>query len=206
MSFDFRYDNKVFSALNKFVDCIVASVLWIAGCLPVITVGTSTTALYYTVYKAIRCDRGYVGKNFWSAYRSNFKQTAKIWFMMLVILAMIVFDLHLFRPQPDQPVWVGVCYYFIVGIAFLFVIWNIFIFTYSARFENNIRDVLKNAALLAVSHLPWSLGMLLLLLGILVIVYVIPPLLFVAPAALFFVYSYILEMIYQKIMPEEEEV
>jgi len=206
MSFDFRYDNKVFSALNKFVDCIVASVLWIAGCLPIITVGTSTTALYYTVYKAIRCDRGYVGKNFWSAYRSNFKQTAKIWFMMLVILAMIVFDLHLFRPQPAQPVWVGVCYYFIVGIAFLFVIWNIFIFTYSARFENNIRDVLKNAALLAVSHLPWSLGMLLLLLGILVIVYVIPPLLFVAPAALFFVYSYILEMIYQKIIPEEGEV
>ena len=47
----FNFDNKLFGALGKAVDCVILSVLWLVCCLPVITIGASSTALYYTVHK-----------------------------------------------------------------------------------------------------------------------------------------------------------
>ena len=41
----FSYDSKFTLVLHKFADVIIASVLWIIGCLPILTIGTSTTAL-----------------------------------------------------------------------------------------------------------------------------------------------------------------
>ena len=48
----FNYDGKFARALQKVSDVIIASVLWIIGCLPLLTIGTSTTALNYVAIKA----------------------------------------------------------------------------------------------------------------------------------------------------------
>ena len=53
----FNWDNIVFQMLGKLVDCVWVSILWVICCIPVFTIGASTTALYYTVHKSIRGDR-----------------------------------------------------------------------------------------------------------------------------------------------------
>lgn len=47
----FNWDNIVFQMLGKLVDCVWVSILWVICCIPVFTIGASTTALYYTVHK-----------------------------------------------------------------------------------------------------------------------------------------------------------
>ena len=44
----FNLDNPVFTALGKVVDCAWLSILWLLCCLPVVTIGVSSTAMYYT--------------------------------------------------------------------------------------------------------------------------------------------------------------
>ena len=44
-------DNKFFSAVSKIGDFIVLNLLFIITCIPVITIGASCCALYYTIKK-----------------------------------------------------------------------------------------------------------------------------------------------------------
>ena len=69
-SFIFRIGNKVF-------DVIAVSLLWFVCCIPVITAGASTTALYDTVFRNIRQNRGYCYKGFLKCFKDNFKNTVQ---------------------------------------------------------------------------------------------------------------------------------
>ena len=72
------FDNKIFQMLEKIIDCIYSSILWFIFSLPLITAGASTTALYYTVNKVIRYDRGNMSKEFFKAFKSNFRQSTLV--------------------------------------------------------------------------------------------------------------------------------
>lgn len=65
----FRWDGPLMGILEKTGQLIVLSVLWLVGSLPVITLGTSTAALYYGVMKGLRRERGSPWREFLRCYR-----------------------------------------------------------------------------------------------------------------------------------------
>ena len=54
MSEFFNPEKGIWAWLSTLVDVVGLSVLWIALCLPVATIGPATAALYYTVVKCVR--------------------------------------------------------------------------------------------------------------------------------------------------------
>ena len=70
----FSTDGIVYRFLTTTGNIILATILWMIGCIPVITIGVSTAALYYTIVKSVRRDVGYVHSEFWRGYRLNFKK------------------------------------------------------------------------------------------------------------------------------------
>ena len=82
----FNWDNIVFQILGKLVDCVWVSILWVICCIPVFTIGASTTALYYTVHKSIRGDRGYTTRTFFGAFRDNFKAATLPYLIWLAVI------------------------------------------------------------------------------------------------------------------------
>ena len=46
--------SRLSEVLSGLIDLIFAGLLWLLCSLPVVTLGASTTALYYTVMKCIR--------------------------------------------------------------------------------------------------------------------------------------------------------
>ena len=54
MSDFFNWDNKFMTAMSKASDAILLGILWIACCLPIVTVGASSAAFYYAYHKAVR--------------------------------------------------------------------------------------------------------------------------------------------------------
>ena len=60
----FGPETKFFKVTNQIGNILLVSVLWLIGCIPVITIGTSTIAMYYAMVKAVRCEEGYVTKEF----------------------------------------------------------------------------------------------------------------------------------------------
>ena len=45
----FNYEGPFFNVLNRLSDLVILNVLWFICCLPIVTIGASTTALYYVM-------------------------------------------------------------------------------------------------------------------------------------------------------------
>ncbi|MFR8246647.1 MAG: DUF624 domain-containing protein [Roseburia sp.] len=69
----FGPETKFFKVTNQIGNILLVSVLWLIGCIPVITIGTSTIAMYYAMVKAVRCEEGYVTKEFFPFLPAEFK-------------------------------------------------------------------------------------------------------------------------------------
>lgn len=75
----FSIDNRFIQLLNKIFCAAWLNILWFLCCIPIFTIGASTTALYYVSFKLVRNEEGNITKQFFTAFRSNFKKATLIW-------------------------------------------------------------------------------------------------------------------------------
>lgn len=156
----FSSNNFLGRFMNWVGDIVLLHVLWVIFSLPIITIGASTTALYYSSMKWIRRDEGYIHKNFIKAFKDNFKQSTIIWLILLVVGLILSTDLrigfYLSATQGSSLIGkVMICSSIILLIPFYFVF--TYIFPVQAKFENTIKQNLKNAFLMATAHLGYTI-------------------------------------------------
>jgi len=201
----FNLENGFFRGISKIVDCIFASLLWIIGCIPIITIGASTTALYYTVHKVIHQERGYLFREFKHAFISNFKKSTITWIILLCMGVFLGTDAYLTYQLRQQGDKVGNVFYLILFLLLLELIVFVFVFPYIARFEDTTKRVFKNAFFLSFGN-PIKMILMLLTLAVTVyIVYVLPLLILIMPTLYMLGIEQIMEKIYKKFLPPEEE-
>lgn len=201
----FNMDNGFFRTLSKLVDCIWLNFLFFITCLPVFTVGASMTALYYTMQKVIRNDRGYVSSEYWHAFKTNFKQATLTWLIVLAVGLLTFFDIQYMKAANEAGQAIGKSYVFFQVLLMLEILWCAYLFPYMARFINTMKGSMKNAALIAVVNLPWTLLILVLLLVAGLLMYIIPISIFFVPALFTWVLNRIMERIFRKYMTEEDK-
>lgn len=200
----FNVDGGIMKTLGKVTDVICLSLLFIVCSIPIFTIGTAATALYYTANKVIRNDRGYIFKEYMSAFKSNFKQTTPIWLLIMVISVVLGFDFYVMRQMGENGSKLGVLtiVFLLMGVCLL--AWALYLFAYMARFENTRKQSMKNAMLIALVNLPWTVLLLVLVLASVLVVYILPISLFFVPSAFTLTESFILEKIFWKYMSEED--
>ena len=201
----FNMDNGFFRALSKLVDCIWLNFLFVLTCIPIFTIGASMTALYYTMQKVIRNDRGYVSSEYWHAFKTNFKQATLTWLIVLAVGLLTFFDIQFMKAMDKAGQPLGQAYVFFQVLLALEILWCTYLFPYMSRFINGMKATMKNAALIAVLNLPWTLLILVLLVVAGLIMYLIPIGLFFAPVLFTWVLNRILERVFRKYMTEEDK-
>ena len=93
----FNPENAVFRMINKLLDLMVLSLVWAVCCIPVVTAGAASAALYYAVVKAVRRQRSYPVREFWKSFRANLKKGILIQVIWLMLAAMmLISDVPLF--------------------------------------------------------------------------------------------------------------
>lgn len=200
----FNLDNKFFQGINKIVDCVCLSFLWLLLCIPVVTAGAATTALYYTVNKVIRNNRSYIWKEFWHAFRTNFKQSTLVWLILIFIYAIMGIDCYIMFQFAKAGVSYGSLYIVFAMLMLIVTMWANYLFPYMARFENTLKAVLKNCAIMALLNLGKSFVLLVLLLVALVVAYVFFPAIMILPAVYMLLANLILEKVFVKYMTPED--
>ena len=181
----FSYNSKFNRVMNKMVDIVVLSFFWLLFSLPVFTIGASTTAMFTTVRQVLREEKGYVIRNFWQAFKSNFKQATGIWLILLVLLVVFSLDrwilINFFAAQGSKLGSLHIVFFFMILYV---LVWGVYIFAYISRFELDWKHIMKNSAILSITNLPWSFLIIGMLLGAwLLIRYVSPVFVFVIPAS-----------------------
>ena len=69
----FNPEKGIWAWLSTLVDIFGLSILWIFLCMPVITIGPATAALYYTVVKCVRRREGGTFGHYFRSFRDNLK-------------------------------------------------------------------------------------------------------------------------------------
>lgn len=156
-------DSPVIAFLNKMTDLIVLNLIYIVFCLPIVTIGAATTAVYYVCIISIRQGDGYVVKRFIKSFKENFKQATIIWVPLLVIWGVILMDL-LFWLKVGT-IFAKIMFVLSLLIAFFLLLVGMYIFPVLAKLEGDIKTTMKNAAVFAVGYLPYT-AILLMITGI----------------------------------------
>ena len=142
----------------KIWDLLILNLCFLAGCLPVFTIGTSLTAMYAVNLKAVRKEEGSIFAEYWKAFKANFGQSTKLWGLMLLLGVIFVVDFWALGMLEGTVAWVLKAMLGAMLLVYLAVFpW---IFSYNARFADNMKTVLKNALILCGANLPVSAAML----------------------------------------------
>lgn len=193
MSNLFNLDSGVMGALSKLADVAIVSILWIVFSLPVVTIGASTTALYYTSVKVIRRGRNYVWRSFWQSFKDNFKDATIMWVFILVFSGLLGFNVWLTMQMTGTVGAILRGVYLLMAV--LLLIAGIYIFPVLSRFSMNKRSIVKMAFLLSIKHLPFTIIMAVIVVGMSVLSFVIPILVFISPAVTALLCSLLMERI-----------
>lgn len=147
-------DNVVMRALGKIGDMICLNVMWVICCIPIITIGASTTAMYTVMLRMVKNEEGYIFRGFLKAFKTNFKQSTIIWIILLLLGILWTVDFRVAGVIPGMAGIVLRALFLTLGFVLLSV--TIYIFPLTARYENSIKGTFKNALILTVAKLPYT--------------------------------------------------
>ena len=198
-------DSPVMRVLGRLGDIIILNMIFVVGCIPVITIGTSLSALYAVAMKMARGEDPSVWKEFWKAYKRNFRPATICWLVMAVIAILLFVDFRIIGVlKRGSESMYSIMRIVLAVILGMWMLMFQYLFPYIARFENTVKQTLKNAFLLMVRHLPWALLLLVILIASALSIYIIPVLLVVIPAVASIVFDFILERLFRRYMSPED--
>lgn len=153
----FDMDSPIMRILSRMGDLMILNFLMIVCCIPIVTAGAAFTALHYVLLKIVRGEEGYLIRGFFKSFAANFKQATLIWLLMLVVIAVYVGDTLIFNYS--GMVFPKALVIAVIAVAILLVMMAVYVFPLQARFENSVKNTLKNAMILAFVNLPKSILM-----------------------------------------------
>lgn len=200
----FSYDGGIIGFLNKVVDCVFLSVLWIIFSIPLVTMGAATSALYYTAYKVIRYDRSHVLKEFWRAFISNFKKATVVGIALLVFFTVIIQNVYLYAGGFFEGLISKPFLIFNVVFGGVVLMWALHVFPFLSRFENKLKRSLMNCVYFSIRHFVTTVFLLVLLIVAMIVLFLFPVAVVIVPALYMLLASFLLEPIYRRYMSEED--
>ena len=191
------------AALSALIDMIWAGFLWLLCSLPVLTIGASSTALYYVTVKCVRHERGSLTKSFFRCFRDNFQQATLLWLLLVLYVLIGLADIRILGSmglQQSNPL------YYVSRLlllpAFLLFPW---LFAFLSRFDNSLVATLKYVSFLAMRHLGATLLLAAEAALFLLIVWLIPPLLPLLPGAFCLLMSLSIEPVFRTLTAGRDE-
>jgi len=205
----FNYDNPVWRFIGKFFDIMVLNILWFICSIPIVTIGASTTAVYYVTMKLVRDEDSGTVKSFFKSFKENFKQSTVIWLILLLIGFILGFDIYYFvEVYTDPSRFRTIMVALFGGMTIIYVAVSMYIFPLQARFYNPVKRTFINAFFMSIRHLLQTIGMVAIDVALVFFCVAVPQIgvllvLFGLPL-LAYVNSFILNSIFTKYMPKPE--
>lgn len=156
----FDTDSPIIMVLNRIADLMWLNILTMICCIPIVTAGASLTAMHYVALKLVRNEEGYITKGFFKSFKDNFKQATVIWLLLLLAIIVIAGDFLIISKSGIEFHTVFIVIIMLAAIALLFV--ATYVFPVLAKFENTVKETIKNAFLMSILQFPKTITMIVL--------------------------------------------
>ncbi len=196
--------NPIRFALNRLADYLTVSICWILTSLPMVTVGTSTIALYDTIAHCICFGEGEIIRRYFATFRRELMRGMAL----SVIWAVMGFMLYLGYQIIKSNVAAGGLWPWLLAAYLATMIFPLGMGCWQAALESRIvysfRQLCMNAIAVTVLHLPQSIAVAALLAGGFALVIQLPLLIFIVPGVLAHLQSNFIEPVLMEYMREDE--
>lgn len=146
-------DNPVMTFITRIVYSVYLNILWFVCCIPIVTAGASTTALFYVTLKMARNEEGNITSQFFRAFRENFRVATKVWLILLALGIVLGVDgFVLYHMRFENWFWAILTAIFLVAVVAYFII-VMYIFPLMARFDNTVFMMFFNSIMIGMRFL-----------------------------------------------------
>ena len=149
-------DGKFVKVLNRIADLVGLNLLAILFCIPIITIGASITAVYGCIFRIQEKREGYLTKDFWKLFKECFRSSTIIYLVGVAVVAMLYLDYQIFATDSRLDILQVLVVAGGILVAEIFT----YAFPMESYFENSLKATVKNALLLGISNIPYTLLML----------------------------------------------
>lgn len=156
----FNLDSPLMNILGKMADLMWLNILTMICCIPIVTAGASLTALHYMALKIIRNEECYITRGFFKSFKENFKQSTIIWLILLVVAMVFVGDYYIIlEAEVDLH---NVFKVILMAVTVLVIFTATYVFPVLAKFDNTIKQTIKNAFVMSILQFPRTIVMIIM--------------------------------------------
>jgi len=203
-SFDKITNSWLYRIGEAIGNVVIISGLFLLFCLPVVTIGASASALYYTVYRKYhkKCDS--ITSDFMRSLRQNLKSGIIINVISIVFIGLAALCLY-YASNGIGGVKLPDWYSVVAFVPLLPVILTLpYAYALLARFNNNVKGTLTNSYTLCMITFPKFILIWLIVLAAIAICIVFPPAALVVPVGAAYLLQMIIEKVFEKAISVEE--
>lgn len=155
----FSMDNAFFRFMGRLTDLVWLNILTLICSLPLFTAGAAISAMYKVELNMALGEDGAITRGFFSAFKENFSNATKVWFPSFIILIILGSNAYLLRQgvlESSHGLFIAAG----VSIAVIAVLLSMFLnytFAILSRYDNTLKETMKNAGLLMLAFFPRSI-------------------------------------------------
>ncbi len=138
----FSVESPLYKFMQSLWDILKLNFMWLIFCIPIVTIGGSTIAAFSVLLRMSEDQEGNVIKDFWKAFRENWKQGIFIGLLPPICFEAVFLDFQLYNAVENGGLGI-----LIVGCfsAYIFIFCLIYVFPLLARYDNTVINSIKNS-------------------------------------------------------------
>lgn len=199
----FSNESKFARFMNVLADILVIGILWLVCSLPVITLGTASTAAYYAIAKTVRFRTGKPVEAFFHSFRVNLKQGLLFTLGFIVAIFFLVID-FVYLWGNENPLN-DALFVILILVAFIVLAMWSFLNPLLSRFDRSGVELLRMSLFLSFRYLPITIGILAAFFVCCIAVYLMPWAILVVPGLYIYTLTFPMECIFRRMLPKVED-
>lgn len=148
----FSLENPLIQLLSRACDLMIINFLFLISCIPVVTVGAAICGMMKVCQGIVTGDERGTWNTYWTGFKNSFKQATIVWLCVLVVAASLfcywLLITNFFRGTLAIILLIVMAVIAIISLSLV-----VYLFPLIARYENTLREHVKNAGILAITRL-----------------------------------------------------
>jgi uncharacterized membrane protein YesL len=203
----FNPDGPLFSFGEQVFDVMAVSIMWVICCIPIVTIGSATCALYYVAVKQVRKKSGSLLNNYFSSFRDSLRIGIPLTCMILIYITTMVAIIWVVSSMTKNGS-LGVIggYLSFAAKAMLLPLLLVlpFLAPVVSRFSMSIGSLLKLSMVMSLRFLWRTILLLVLIIGSAILLWFIPYFIIALPGVCAVGCSFLIEPVLRKYMPKPD--
>lgn len=145
-------NNRFNDFMSRIGDLAILNILWVVCCMPIITFGASTSALFETIRQIQEGHDTHIIHKFIAQLRINFGKNIAFTLLYIAFLSLTFFDLHYLSSNMGSTPLGMISYGCVITISILIIAAFGFIFPLSGRSQLSVGGQIRQSLLVSLRH------------------------------------------------------